>query len=62
MTEIVLVQDWTAGMNTTKFLEWIEEMNIKEEDWNFVTTGIFANPKFIFVHEEDAVAFKLKFL
>jgi len=62
MIEIVLTPDWGAKLDVEAFINWIKDMGITNENWNFTTTGILANPKLIFVHEDDAVAFKLKFL
>jgi len=62
MAELNVRDGWIVEVGGTKeILDWMKENEIADEDWNFSTTGIVGCPKFIFVHDEDAIAFKLRF-
>lgn len=62
MAELNVYDGWITEIGgTAPVIDWMKENEIADEDWNFVTTGIFGCPRFIFVHDEDAIAFKLRF-
>lgn len=58
MIEVPLPMNW--NFSTQEFTFWAECcLNGK---WDFKTTASLFNPTMLFEYEEDAVAFKLKFL
>jgi hypothetical protein len=58
MTEIPLPENW--NFDVKEFSDWAD--NNLLGTWDFKTTYSLFNPAMIFTNEEDAVAFKLKFL
>jgi hypothetical protein len=58
MVEIPLPVNWSFDVK--EFADWAD--NNLLGTWDFKTTYSLFCPMMIFTHEEDAIAFKLKFL
>jgi hypothetical protein len=58
---IPVTEEWFKTEGTASFLSWARTNNIDEGDWNFITTAGILSPRFLFRHEADALAFRLRF-
>lgn len=61
MFEVPVTQKWFETESTSSFIKWAMDNNIKNGDWNFITSSGVLAPKFLFRHEADVLAFKLRF-
>lgn len=58
MTEVPLPINWS--FDVAEFTKWANSEG--QGEWNFRTTSLIFCPRLEFEREEDALAFKLKFL
>lgn len=61
MTKIQLPENWWRIFNPEEFNQWVADIGILEDDWDFMTSNEFAQPVIMFECEKDAIAFRLRF-
>jgi hypothetical protein len=65
MISVIIGANAFLSINVDEFLTWCKVIGISNQDWNFrdegYVTGLTAPETFYFRHEEDAIAFRLKF-
>ncbi len=65
MIPVTIGSNSFLSMNIDEFSAWCKEINLKDEDWNFVDDGsiigLLGPEVFFFKHEEHALLFRLKY-
>lgn len=61
MISIPLPDHWWKMFNPEEFSKWIIDNELIDGEWDFSTGNTFGNPVMMFTHEEDAIAFRLRF-